>query len=537
MTSKRSIDEISASPIHKRIGGDSYNPQIILRGGSNAVDWLIAKRELEHKFHVAGCYDYIIGSTAQISYQEPPTEKEYLLASATLVCKSRVERTERLLRQELEADPKRVYQWANRALPIDMYTPGAEPGLIPILPAGYLGPQDGILLPPRMTPHEADLATSHQAVLLNADSVPDEEMSLGGVRGLLDFASALTARDNFRSAAANHAKQLEMSKKPVLAAGRIFSDHIDKAAMNVASAQIAKDDYAGAWRVLGGHYLQSGITNIGRFTSDAQNARFELGESLAGFYSKMKTFFERLAIANALTNSHSSEETFNCNAQPYVPNAEAIEMTSWDLPDAEIEERGHVVFLSETTRLTYLMAAVRKHPTKRFGVAISVFENQQVKTYRMREFIKMVTREATSTYEDFVVDDAHLDGTAYANLAATNKDPAMVKKCANHPQSTTHWTSECRINDKVSSSASTDPKPDKHCTNCAQFSDNLAKTHNTSECRRGKRSKTNNSNYNNNKAIELQQLANQEVSKQLANMAATTMEFKNFMQKLSDTTE
>jgi hypothetical protein len=551
MTNKyRNATERPASPSdHATKRGRVNGEDTKIFTGGTAVEWLVSKEIIITKLRNNNCLKLVLGkesdSIAEVMSLEPNL-KEYLMNAADEAYNVLGQAKGLELDETVEEYPHLPYLWSGQPLPPALNIDGEVP-------------EDCI----------AGDANTHTLTVMEIDDVVTEKVVAGLIaykplathsvehlQTLLSAGAWVDLRKEYMATKSNYEKMLDAARKPILAAGKIFTEVFGDNVLSIAEKFIAAECYNKAWAAIENHYLKTGPGQISNFTADVSNATFKRGETLEGFLANMRNAFKRLAVATALT-SYTPTPAQVASGDPFIPDPDAIIANSWDNTDAEIIAAGYPLLLMEAQSVNWIQNAFVRHPEQRYNMVIGLFINDATPiTARFRSLIGRVVLFDTSMLASSLNKNASDNYAAKANTAkqirkrpheANREQPrgqpraqqhgTNAKRCDHHPDSSSHWTADCSITKRA---AGVNIESDsKSCAYCYKNHPAIASTHTTDKCRKrnssgnqgassssSSSSRYNNYNNNNNNgssssnsAHNLQTKTTNMLKKQVANLA------------------
>lgn len=310
-------------------------------------------------------------------------------------------------------------------------------------------------------------------------------------------------------------KNLEMVKTLKSNCNQVFNSCLGTAPLDVIHTNIKNENYVQAWQQLKDYHTQSGSYNSTEITIAAQNAVFNDNERVEQWVEKMKIIFKNIASVSYLQDMM---ERYPNDKNRWRIDDLCTEANSWDNTDSQIRDLGKEVYLMHSVRLNYLTTSLSKNPSSKFKVILDKFLLDDIKTVKTiyNLLIKWNAEQESHEVNNKLI--STVTTKMKNNTKIENKNiKSNTKHCINHPNTTSHSTSECktksfsgqnkqkfsdkgkieenknkRFKSSNNNNKSMENKP-RHCKNCQQHFPHLAKSHDTEYCRQPGGVKHNNS--------------------------------------------
>jgi hypothetical protein len=291
----------------------------------------------------------------------------------------------------------------------------------------------------------------------------------------------------------------------------ILNNCLGVAPLDVIKTHVKAEEYVEAWQRLKDYHTQSGSYNSTEIINAVQNAIFKDEERVEQWVEKMKSMFKNIASVQYL---QTMMELYPDDKTKWRLDDQCMEFNSWDKTDLEIRNGGYTVYLMHATRLNYLITSLNKNPSNKFKVVIDKFTLEENRTVKGIYNLLIKWNADRENYE-FSIKNSSINNITVKsseentknNMNPNNKKRKKEEKvCKNHPNSTSHTTSECKNNEKNGRTVEhaeqkeknkhkhnknkkivttdTTNKQSRHCSNCEVNNPSLQYTHDLPYCRK-----------------------------------------------------
>ena len=289
-------------------------------------------------------------------------------------------------------------------------------------------------------------------------------------------------------------ENLQASKTASMAAASSYGEKIKSCGVHFSklpqnrrdeiSGFIVNDDYHGAYQYLNAHFLQLGAGNIEPFEEECKRYRLQPGQQVREHLDLQKQAFKRLAQTLYLEQKLTSTAGVSLT-DIEIPESVIIH-NSGEMTDTQILAAKGIVLIPELRRFKWIIDSIASSP--RFKSVSDYFASADLNSQKLMTLLRMINnKDISSTGQTelreeqaanpnyakditsyisnvkresgFIVPDTvtnHTNSTnnkkrANDNQSSSSSSTSSTKQCDFHPNSTTHWTSECSKNPKKKS--------------------------------------------------------------------------------------